>query len=586
MEQANLLQAAQLLLTGFIWSIGLWASMKGFGWALRKTTNLKTPLWTDPVNGVVLFVVVTGWLDYYHLSTRITLTLIALAGIALFLVACATALQKKQFPKIGPKEGIVILTASVIAALGSYHIQYMANWDDVTGYLPVCNEMMISGNSWAPLSLRRALSWGGQYPLQTLGMLFTSDRGGWIYERAMGTWLLLGFALALSRSGKGWVYAGIAILALIAPQTNLNSAPNVLIVLIMLSAWLLRNNPILLGATGAAMLALRTQCLPFLGLLLLFITWEQFKKAGWKTALKNACITGGLILALLTPFALNHLRQFQTPIILLWPGTIDANYLKFQATVLERLDGIWQMTLTTGPLLLALLLGLENKKSRTLCICALIATAIITITMPEYSATEWRRYSWPAITAALLLLSFNWAKTGRSRSAFLALALSTTYPLRELDRAGNKIVTELKATGFDWSEATRAQLTVPEGANLAVLLLQVNGLDFQRNKIFNLDVFPAVGNVPRTPDPEAWKAWTKSQGIDYLMHLDFQETRGGIKASDLFIKPSSPVTDLKNYRRVWFPDRQKIMDCLDKLRTTIPNRKEGAFIIFDFTQNK
>jgi len=578
MTITDILAASQIALPGFLWSLALFASMHGIGWAGQKCLRTQLPTWSNPITGAGLFILLTGWLDYLQLAKLPVLTLIALAGIA----ACIPqllSLQKTGFTW-GWKETIITGAAALLALLASYAPENLPIWDDSVGYYPTCNELMVSGTSWAPMSLRRALTFGGQFPLQALGMLFTQDRGGWIYEAGLGTWIMLGIALDAIKNKKGVILIPLAIGLLLLLQTNTNSAPNHLVGLLLFAAWAARKNPILLAILSTATLALRTQTLPFIGILIAYELLQQSQAIGIKPALKNACIMAGIGLLCLIPYLLNSIHQFGTPCPLFAHGTIDPAYINMTAGWKTSLFSLTKMFGTQIAPVAFLLFALKNKETRGIATAALATIAAITLSTNDLGIDYWTKYSWPYLIAGILPTLTGWAKDNQPTLAIFGICACLAWPLGRLESNLERALTEIVCIDLKKGENYQAQDAIPEGATVAVISrMQTSNFDFRRNKIVNLDVFPAVGNLPQKPDPTLWKEWAEKNNIQFLLHPDFTGTLQGQNIGNLFL--DNPNMREPHYQKVWVPKRKNLLETLTALDSILPHKKTGDFYILD-----
>ena len=418
----------EIMAKGVLWALAIGFGLWGLGETVRKNTDPTLPEWTNPLWGCTLFILIGGWMDLSATATRTNLTLLLLVGIGAGMLTLtkkgkAWAAMSKKTPCPKQTATIAWLTACALglAWVGSRTILYRGNWDDITGYLPLCNQIAAHGTSWEPLSMRRATSWGGQFPLQTLGMLFTYDRGGYIYERGVGTLLLLGLATAAAKEVKGWTGVVVGTLILLAPQGNTSCAASVTVTALCLATWLARKKPALMAACSCAAIALRFQAIPFVGAVALTEAWEERKNilrwAGTYSASFAACAL---------PFAWSEMLQFHTPITALWHGTLDPALTTFQSNWKMQLGNWVVVAASMGPAIIAIGAGLKNKETRGACAGGLLTLAYMVCCMPEYSLYEWRRYAWPALAGAAIISAWQWGSKNKTAAALTLAALPPT----------------------------------------------------------------------------------------------------------------------------------------------------------------
>ena len=571
---------------GLGWSLVMAFSLIGWGTVVCLASRLKNrPEWVKGALGTGAFIVLGGLLDYLGVANRMNLTGLTLIGTAVWAFTGGPKNLWATIKRAGLPAVAMLGVAAYIAALGCNSWMFNANWDDSSGYWPVCEQMAVTGTSWAPLALRRALTWGGQFPLQTVGMLFTSTLGGYLYDRAAGTWLVLLCACAGLEKDKNTNWATVAgCLLIVLPNVTVNSTPTVLSALMAAACFVERERVIPMALLIAASVLTRTQMLVPMALLGLWASMETIKGKGWACALKYASSASVLTAALCLPLVLLQKEMFDTYSVFWDPGTVNKGYISFQGHFENLGVRFWTVLWEMAPILGALGGLLAIRKVRPLALVALGTIVLMTLLMPEYSIIEWRRYSWPVIAAALMVaVATEWRKAWAPLTA-VAVAACSSLPLETLGVYQKKAETGAEESGGDypWQSAGKAQMKIPEGRGIVVINLQPAMMVFSRNKIFNWDSFPAVGNPPENPDPEQWREWAKNLGAEYLIMTDFQARTGpNRKVSDLWLGTYADDKDLAHYKRTWYPHRMKgiqtIMDLADKL----PKYRSGGEIILD-----
>jgi hypothetical protein len=567
---------------GVLWSLTLALSCIGLGGIIPSKNHR---MWYSGSLGICVLILSGGILDCLHLAYPNSLLIIALLGLPLGITRVKNWIKRTHF-----NYGVfpLLLITLIVVSIGCISLQLLANWDDVTGYSPVCHELRESGNSWAPFSLRRACTLGGQFPLQSLGMLITGDQGWAIYEVGITGFL---FLLLVIEEG---LTIGVSILLgatiLILPEYNTSSAPNVIITLLVLTfiytkEWV---NKALLIAT---IISMRITAIPYLTLLMGLIFLQSVKTHGIKSTSKDIIKIALLSLLFLIPFSINHYSQFKTYCLVLGPGTVDpkwatckGDFNDAKAALLELIKNGWLI------ITCLVLIVLFNRKRYKEALAALGALIISTYMLSEYSHIEWIRYSYPYIVSAIIITMLDKVKDNITLSStplrrsrienfiqwILIILLCTSivkYPYSMYERRINKIIKEKKLSKDTLEYSKMAQDTIPEGATILLLDNQANIYDFHRNKILNMDAFPSIGTYPKTCKEstyEAWRSWAKKNKIDYFIHLDFYAKRCGITAKENFISPKDPELQLKNYKRVVYPAREKFIDGVTELDKTSP----------------
>lgn len=572
---------------GVAWSLAMTISLIGWGGILCKVLGLKDRAeWIKGALGGGGFIVTAGLLDYLGAASRMNLVLMILSGLAIW--AFTGGIRNLKDTVSGAGLAVVPMTgvALYIATLGSNSWMFDANWDDSSGYWPICEQISVTGTSWGPLSLRRALTWGGQFPLQTVGMLFTSTLGGYIYDRAVGSWLMLLCGLAGLKGKKSPALAAVAgSMLIVLPNTSVNSAPTVLAAVFLAACYVERKSPIGAAILMATTALTRTQLIPTAVMLgILAMVEIRKEKSAWAGIKYGMGAAGGTLLLCL-PLLLLQKQMFDTYCVFLSAGTINTDYCTFIGSTANLGERFWTV-LTSLTAVLGCLIGLVTvKKSRACGVIALITLCVMVVTMPEYSILEWQRYSWPVFTMATMVgIYLGWRKSTAPVLTVATVAMCG-LPLWTLIAYQQKSVQsseQVSAGLYPWQSQGKAQYKIPENKGIVFINLQPAMLDFKRNKVINWDSFPAVGNAPKTADAEAWRAWGKKIGAEYLVMTDFNARIGpNKKMYDLWIAGGGPATNLAHYQRVWFPDRKARISTLQELEQKLPRYRSNGQIILD-----
>jgi hypothetical protein len=394
----------QEIAIGSAWSIVITLSLVGWGSLLLLLTKQgDRDEWLKATIGLGLFIVITSLLDYRSLANREVLVYMALGGVVFWALTKGPQNLWVLVKTSGITGFMLLLVTLYIVVLGANSWLYDANWDDSSGYWPVCHEMAISGQSWAPLSLRRILSWGGQYPIQTLGMLFTSDMAGYLYDRSVGAWITLLLTLSAFKGKENSMWtplAGVGILLL--PQTALNSAPTVISALLFAAMYLERKTILPCAVLMASTALTRSQLIVpagLIGMLGIYEVWKSNKNIN--ATLKYSILTPLLTVLFCIPAMLLHKEMYNTFTVFLDPGTINKDYISF-INHKENLKGnLWETLLICSPnigiIIGCIALGLGRKIAWVTAFTLLF----MVVSMPEYSWIEFRLYSWPLLSADL-----------------------------------------------------------------------------------------------------------------------------------------------------------------------------------------
>jgi hypothetical protein len=435
-------------------------------------------------------------------------------------------------------------------------------------------------------------------------MLFTSEYGAYVYETSLTSWMWTGVAVSLAKIVGGWRGPIFGLLIPLLPHTGVNSAPHASLAIIILAAWTLRQHAWIFGALAASAMALRLQAVPMIGLIAIWAIYENYRNNPEIKPITNWCWKSGVILlTTIAPFILNHISQFQTPLPMLHAGTIDPDHLSWVRTEHTTATNFWQVCTLLSMTIITLSWGMVSPKSRGIAMSALITLFYFTYAMPEYSIGEWLRYSWPIILVAMLVI-INSAPNTVWITIFAMACITlptisfmkerskkTAIPKISVEKLMQKKEEQATKAGptinqLDFLKLADVQNLVPENATLAIISAQTSYANFERNKIFNLDEFTAIGNTPTEKTMGAWQKWGSKHGIDFLIFNDFAATSGGQTLEKIWLTPSTSAVNLKHYQRVWYPKRKKVIDALNGWKTTYPHQSLHGFILMDLRSEK
>lgn len=560
------------------WSIIMTIGFIGWGSTLLLCLKQKNkPEWLKATLGVAILTILGTILDYFSISTRVNLLLLLFLGIGAWIITGGIKNLWNTLTSLGLSGVALLSAATYVACLGANLWMYDANWDDASGYLPVCHEMSVSGQSWAPLSLRRILAWGGQYPLQMLGMLFTSDLGGAIYDRSVGAWITLLFVLNTLKTKVTYPLTPIAGLFLILfPQTGLNTAPAVIPAFLLCSLYTERKNIIIGSVLIAAIALTRSQLVVPTAIIGMIAIYDIYNKQGLIRSVTYGTLVPMLTLLFCLASMLLHKQIYGTYSVFLTPGPLNANYISFMGHWEYLTQNVWSLTAIIPELTLIIgiiIIRLHPKMAWL----SLITIIFFLLTMPEYSVIEFRRYSWPVITAATFLAFMAGWPFHRTTLTLLLIAASY-YPLGMLStyqRKAGEGSEETLGGNYYWQTGPKAQTKIPKGRSIIWISGQPALLDYSRNKIINWDSFPAVGQCPTNSCAEDWRDWGAEYKADWLVTEEFTQEQ-----KNIWIGVGIP-NNLNHYTRVWYPDRNRAIDTLKKLESTLPTYKYNGYVFYD-----
>lgn len=587
------------ILIGTSWSIGITLLLIGWGYLVHTKGTKNSPIWLIGAIGIAIFILLSNILDAVGVATRTNLLLILLVGGLGYLKHINSI---KGLPKI-LKSGdlgdfFLILLGLFFAAIASTNWVFGGNWDDTSGYWPVCHQMAVQGFSEGYLSLRRGLSLGGQYGLQTLGMLFTDEMGGSIYDRGVGAITLTLFALGLYKKYDKNRFLGFLLgcVAIILPQYAINSAPAVLVTILLLAAWHERDNMVLLGLLLGIVITLRTQAVIPAFMIGMYSLYEVYKNKTTKDVIKFAIIAPSITIGCLIPGMVISTKLYETALIYLNSGSLHKGYITFESSITKHIENLYPLFEISMPLIALCGFLIICNIGRVLGIIALVSLLAAYYSMPEYSGYEWARYSWP-IVCTTLLSALTLLKDKSPVLSYAVLALSATMVSYPASMVKHKIEHSMVAhqgnikRDYLWEVGLLSQLSIPAKAGVIVINRTPISLDYSRNKLIIWDSFPAVGNCPKTSDPNEWREWASKFGADYIMYENWDLPGHYDAENDKYLTIEEMWTTkgsvkLDHYERVWTPHRQEKIALLKELRKKVTSWEAAGSIILDLKDIK
>lgn len=454
-------------LAALCWAITIFVSICGLGCAaLRLALSRKTSIPLAAVTGISLLVFVGGCLNLLHAIRQPALLLLVAAGLLGFLWTRPRLLSPSAPGPSQPRSRSnshstrVILSIAALVFLirfgATVHTSYYQQGDDYNFYLaaPV---KMVALHQYAPdpFSERRVMSsLGGNYFLQSLILAELPVEDIQMADRALGLLLVVCVAAGLGEAFRlhPLQRALLVLFLLLTPQLQFNltfvNLPFALFCgLAFLAADLdeLESRPrlqaLLLGATAATIASFKSTYLPHGILFCLFVGLLHARRRGLAAGIKTIAFAsvGGLVVLLPWMIASHSAsgtwfypllgKGYQYSAYGLFPPPSGGNTLKIIAKV---------MTFNL-PLLAVLLVEWFwcERDEQTRVLTALTAAALVASVLVGMATggDSVRRYNYPAILAAILLLyaaashKANLRPTGRWRaleglSAALCLCLA------------------------------------------------------------------------------------------------------------------------------------------------------------------
>jgi hypothetical protein len=423
-------------LEALCWATILFIAVTGFGaLVLRLFRLLAASLPLAAVTGLSIVVFLGGCLNLLHAISHPARLALVVIGVVAFLVlrppfvapSSSEASTTRPHPASPWTLPVLFLAALVflIRFSATVHTPYYQHDDDYNFYLAAPVKMdALHQYAPDPFSERRVMSsLGGNYFLQSLIMTELPLEDAQMADRALGL-LLVVFVAA----GLGAVFrlkplqrALLGLFLLLTPQLQFNLTFVVLPYALFCGlAYLasdldeLESRPVLqallLGATAATIASFKSTYLPHGILFCLFIALLHARHRGLRTGLRTILFAGvGCLLVLLPWMIASHAasgtwfypilgKGYQYSAYGLFPPPSGGDSLKIIAKVM-----IFNLPLA-GVFLLEWFWCERDEQTRVLAAltaAALVASVLVGIATGGDSV---RRYNYPAILAAILLL--------------------------------------------------------------------------------------------------------------------------------------------------------------------------------------
>lgn len=422
-------------LEALCWATAIFAAIAGYGAAALKLLHLRRPsLPLAAVSGFAVLTLIGGLLNLGGLiSQSVRLAMVAFGAVGFILFApCSTwaipGIKGESVRRSSRWTLSVLLVAAFVFLVrfsASVHTPYYQHDDDYNFYLaaPV---KMAALHQYAPdpFSERRVMSsLGGNYFLQTFILTELPVEDIQMADRALG--LLL---LAIAAFGLGAVFrltslqrALLALFLLLTPQLQFNLTFVVLPYALFCGLVFLASDleelamhrsiqGLLLGATAAAIASLKSTYLPHGVLFFVFIALLHWRRDGVAAGVRTFLLASlGCLVVLLPWMIASHAASGTWFYPLLGKGYQYSAYGLFPSpSAGNSLRTITKVCLFNLPLLAVLLVEWlwcePDERTRTLAAltgAALGASILVGIATGGDSV---RRYNYPAILAAMLLL--------------------------------------------------------------------------------------------------------------------------------------------------------------------------------------
>lgn len=475
------------------------------------------------------------------------------------------------------------LLAPAFVAAGFWPF-YWNECDDVQAYLPLTQRLLQTGTLIEPMSIRRIVAFGGHTLLQAQALCAAPPDALFLVEFGLCPLVLMLLMIGLIRPrtpGMHILAAGAAAtLRLFAvPWVNSHSilCGAVAFLGIVAALPILRRDSrrwggcILLGITAAAAITLRA---PYIVLVVAALATSLLldclaNPRRWIASALAYAATGLVALLCLAPWAIVLYLSSHTPIF----PFIHGNYINLGlngsaavGAMLRRL-GSGIVAPIAWPLLLPLLLCLRKRGWQIIPIGVGAIAMLAALLDQLYPASDANiyRYAFGGLYAAAIAATGLTLRDFAGRlvaplvlGGFFLCGLASwrigspchlhhtianeiapdILALREgigprllfLQRFGvaNGVPDSLEFPDFVQAQR-QAQAAIPPGARVLVAIDAPWALDYRRNDLVLLDepgvCSPAPG-MPMFQGPDALKRYLQSQGIDFLLLVDFDHAAG------------------------------------------------------------
>ncbi|MDX2092134.1 MAG: hypothetical protein SFX73_29990 [Kofleriaceae bacterium] len=560
------------------WTIVVFGVLFGGGGLIRRALRIELGIGEQLLLGAVAWVTISGLLLALGGASRTPLLVLAACGIAFALAEVWERVHATPRTVAGEDRLAATVTWAFLTAFLVFNVLAMVGaranpYDDQVAYVAFVKRLLDCGDLIEPFSFRRISAYGGQTTLQALAALRGDVAVIDLLDRGIFQWLSLVLVYDFTRHRRVHVGVSITVLVFLCAMwdLHLNSAavwtgfaaflgaynfasredlsPRVSLVLTFACCGLactLRQNYLLpagVFALSVAVFHLRARARD-----------QRSWRAAWhgeRITIVLAITTAGIVVL---PYMVATFRAsgtFLYPVLL--GNANGASPLKPSAgTFLDELKFFVHVAVNSEPiriwwLILPLMLLARDDRDRRpwpafLIACSLGFVALVHSFLLSDAYNLWR-YGWGYLTPLAIVFFVEVAprlpvpgapsSSGvriHAIAAFLVwlalMAHFVTSRSQIIERFTNAIVDvqtglDLGSTKYDpRAEAIPAlQGAIPEGERIAVMLDDPWMLDYDRNRIVNLDLPGAVAPAPGLPSftsVEHWRAYLRGQGIRYL----------------------------------------------------------------------
>jgi hypothetical protein len=558
------------------WSIVVLAVLWGLGGAVRRALDISVGMGEQMLLGGIVWLLTSGLLLAVGQASRVPLSVILAAGGALTLVELRDRFRAPAAPRDDDRT-IALVLGGLLAAYLAFLLLAAAGgrgnpYDDQAAYAGFLKRLLDCGDLDEPFSFRRLSAYGGQAVLQALTALRGDVASFDLVDS--GTFHVVSVLCVIDlarRRGLHLVVTSVIVLFLLTLwDLRINSAatwtgfscflgaysfaarddlsPRVALSLACAAcaaACTLRQNYLAPGVLFAALLVLdHLRCAARAS------SW----RAAWRAERTTAVIAVACAAVVVLPYAIAAWRSSGTALypIVLGNGNPAAPLRPTAATWIDEAQFFVTVVFNPDPIrvwwLLALGMMLARDTGRlrawyAMVIACGLGFALLVHSFMLSDANNLWRYAFGYTTALAIAFLVELAarlpyleapRPPRLRLPAVATFLVIVAILAHFVAARSVIPVYINAAADNLAALAELgtqkydprarhyiplQEAIPRGASVAVLVDDPWLFDYDRNRIFNLDLPGFVAPPPGLPsftDADHWRAYFTSRGIRYL----------------------------------------------------------------------
>jgi len=562
------------------WAFAVFGVLWGLGGGIARPLRITLRLGEQLALGTIAWIAASGLLLAVGAASRGPLLVIAGAGLLLAIHELVSRTRRPGEPGPRPSTAALILGVALFAFLALNVLAMIATrgnpYDDQAAYTAFVKRLLDCGDLAESFSFRRISAYGGQTVLHALGALRGDVEAIDLLDRGIfyGIAALLVLDLAHRRRLHLALTAAIVGFLMSLWDLNANSAPiwTGLVCFVAAYAFATRDDlpprtalVLTVAACAAACTLRQNYILPgglFAACLLLFHLRARARAASWRSAWAaergTIAIAIGAGLVVVGPYMIAAWRDVGTFLYPLIQGNANraSPLVPTASTPLDELRFFLSVLLSPEPLriwwlLLPPMLLAQDPLDRRpwtamLIACGLGFGYLIHSFVLSDSYNLWR-YAFAYLSALAVVFAIEAGANLPVRDAAAgprlrmpAIAAFITWlavlvhfvesranpTLRftfAIDNVKAALVSGTRKFDPYPDHYDLLQATVPPGEAIAILLDDPFHLDYDRNRIFNLDLPGTVAPPPGLPSfttPEHWRAYLRQHGIRYIAYID------------------------------------------------------------------